>query len=75
MVKAKDANADMRCLFDGLDFIPTEVRTGCKGLYNILFTLFFITLIFFLYTILFDGLDFIPTEVGAGCMGLYNIHI
>ena len=25
MVKAKDPNADMRCLFDGLDFIPTEV--------------------------------------------------
>ena len=25
MVKAKDANADMRCLFDGLDFIPTVV--------------------------------------------------
>ena len=28
MVKAKDANADMRCLFDGLDFIPTEVGKG-----------------------------------------------
>ena len=28
MVKAKDPNADMRCLFDGLDFIPTEVGNG-----------------------------------------------
>jgi len=25
MVKAKDSNVDMRCIFDGLDFIPTEV--------------------------------------------------
>ena len=25
MVKAKDSNADVRCIFDGLDFIPTEV--------------------------------------------------
>merc|ERR1712192_270686 len=30
MVKAKDPNADMRCLFDGLDFIPTEVSEGCN---------------------------------------------
>jgi len=29
MVKAKDPNVDMRCLFDGLDFIPTEVSEGC----------------------------------------------
>ena len=27
MVKAKDSNADVRCIFDGLDFIPTEVDT------------------------------------------------
>ena len=37
MVKAKDANADMRCLFDGLDFIPTEV-----GYDLIMFTYFHI---------------------------------
>ena len=29
MVKAKDSNVDMRCIFDGLDFIPTEVILNC----------------------------------------------
>ena len=29
MVKAKDSNVDMRCIFDGLDFIPTEVNKTC----------------------------------------------
>ena len=29
MVKAKDSNVDMRCIFDGLDFIPTEVNKSC----------------------------------------------
>ena len=33
MVKAKDPDVDMRCLFDGLDFIPTEVR-NCSFFHN-----------------------------------------
>ena len=30
MVKAKDSNADVRCIFDGLDFIPTEVDINAE---------------------------------------------